>query len=123
MSIRDNMKKISQYNEIVKQAYKDDPRHIDNLSRDIKLHIIDLHNKLNEKLYAELRKDLMTLGVGCISLFEGIILYKDPSDMTDEELDRLDEWKTIREDIFDRINLAITKYQNLLLEEKHERQG
>lgn len=118
--VRENMQKIARYQKIVATAYEgDDAERFNNLSREIKLSSAELVAKLNEKLFAELRRDFMTLGVGCISTFEDSFSHiwgdgENEKYLSDEQIDMLNEWNKSRQRIFDRVSDVLHKYQQLL---------
>lgn len=123
MSVRDNMKKISEYDSIVAMAYRgNDADRFRALSREFKLLSVDLINDSNKKLYSEFRRDIMTVGVGCISLIEDHFGYLwgaglPLSELDCNQFDNRERWEEARRDMFDRINIILNKYKELLLDE------
>jgi hypothetical protein len=105
--IAENMKRQARYQKIVSRAYQgEDAERFNALSREIKLCVAELFEGTNEKLYAEIRKDLMTLGVGCIYIFE---------EHFSEEIEDSESWNEVRTVIFDKIAKILTRYEELLL--------
>lgn len=122
--IQNNMRKLAQYRKIVnKVCTGDDAKRFNDLAREFQLCTADLFEGMNQQLFAELRKDIMTLGVGCISKFEGRFGYlwdnNSEEELSEAQLELLDEWQSLRNEIFDSINIFLYKYQKLLLGAKH----
>lgn len=122
--IQNNMRKLAQYRKMVNRVYSgDEAKRLNDLSRDFQLCTADLFEGMNQQLFAELRKDVMTLGVGCISKVEGRFSYlwdnNGSEELSEAQLELLDEWHSLRNEIFDSINTLLYKYQKLLLGAKH----
>lgn len=124
--IRKNMKKISDYQKILRLAYGENvPESLLRLNRELQILHADLFIEYNEKLFSLIRKDVFTLGVGCIDSFEGSFGYlwgmnKEFAQKTEEELDYEIDWNPTRNSIFDKTNDLVKKYQHLLLDLKEE---
>lgn len=114
-NIRKNMKKMSDYQKVLRLAYGENaPIELIKLNRELQILHADLFTEYNEKLFSHIRKDLFTLGVGCIDSFEGVFGHL----WECEDSEYVDDWKPIRNNIFDRTNDLVIKYQDLLLDFK-----
>lgn len=126
MSIRQNMKMLSDYQKILRLAYGDNaPEELLKLNNELQILHASLITEYNEKLFSNIRKDLFTVAVGCIDSFEGRFGYLWGIDIpyeekTDDQLDYLSDWNPARNEIFDKANKLVYKYQELLLNLREE---